>query len=253
MTLRLGYVEGVTPAKWMRIWAERFPDTPLESTRTTTAGQTIVLIDDRADVALVRLPLDTPTDVELSVIPLYEEIAVVVAPKDHAIAAVDALTVAELSELLGASPSGFAPTEPDLAMAMELVASGLPPIIVPHSIARLHSRKDLISRPVTDAAPSRIAIAWRTDYTSADIEEFVGVVRGRTARSSRGIEPETKANGKVLSRADKAKAAARAVREASPAGKKKAAAKAGTSARPKPNPGRGHGGTSSKGKKGKRR
>jgi hypothetical protein len=40
--------------------------------------------------------------------------------------------------------------------------------------------------PVTDAAPTRIALVWRVERDDADIQEFVGVVRGRTTRSSRG-------------------------------------------------------------------
>src|SRR4029079_13483124 len=33
---RLGYVPGVTPGKWVRIWAERRPDVPLELVTATT-------------------------------------------------------------------------------------------------------------------------------------------------------------------------------------------------------------------------
>ena len=34
---RLGYVPGVTPGKWARIWAERRPHVPLELVTATTA------------------------------------------------------------------------------------------------------------------------------------------------------------------------------------------------------------------------
>lgn len=258
MTLKLGFVEGVTPTKWIRIWKERFADVAIEAFSLPQSAQLDPLgaepdADGHADVVLVRLPLNAPDALELSVIPLYSEVAVVVVPKDHAIAQLDELSLAELAELAGESATGYAPGDPDLGIAMELVAAGVGPIIVPHSIARLHSRKDLTARPVTDAAETRIAIAWPTDATTDDVEEFVGIVRGRTAQSSRGVAPETDANGKVLSRAAKAKAAARAVREASGKQKKPGQAKkkvAGNGHRPNPNPGRPH---SNKGKKGKRR
>lgn len=286
MTLKLGFVEGVTPTKWIRIWKERFPHTPIEAFSTAQSVQLAPLVanleapdaadaaaasdsadadavnaeDDapvasgpqRADVALVRLPLDAPAGLELSVIPLYNEVAVVVVPKDHAIAKLDELTLAELAELAGESATGYAPGDPDLGIAMELVAAGVGVVIVPHSIARLHSRKDLTAKPVTDATETRIAIAWPVDHTTEDVEEFVGIVRGRTSASSRGIAPETKANGKVMSRADKAKAAARALREANGKQKKPGEGKkkvAGNGHRPNPNPGRPH----SNKKKGKRR
>ncbi len=258
MTLKLGFVEGVTPTKWIRIWKERFTDVPIEAFSMPQREQLAPLLADRetpdaADVALVRLPLDTADGVELSVIPLYNEVAVVVVPKDHAIAQLDELTLAELAELAGESATGYAPGDPDLGIAMELVAAGVGVVIVPHSIARLHSRKDLTAKPVTDAAETRIAIAWPTEHTTEDVEEFVGIVRGRTAASSRGIAPETNANGKVLSRADKAKAAARELREANGKQKKPGEGKkkqvAGNGHRPNPNPGRPH----SNKKKGKRR
>lgn len=257
MTLKLGFVEGVTPTKWVRIWKERFPDAGIEAVSLGQADQLAPLLaapgdEAHADVVLVRLPLDAPRELELSVIPLYSEVAVVVVPKDHPIAKLDGLTLAELAELAPSS-TGYAPGDADLGIAMELVAAGVGPVIVPHSIARLHSRKDVTAKPVTDAAETRIAVAWPTEQTSDDVEEFVGIVRGRTAQSSRGIAPETDANGKVLSRAAKAKAAARAVREASGKQKKPGEGKkkvAGNGHRPNPNPGRPH---SNKGKKGKRR
>jgi hypothetical protein len=43
----------------------------------------------------------------------------------------------------------------------------------------------VVYRPVTDAEPTTIALAWRIDNPNELIEEFVGIVRGRTANSSR--------------------------------------------------------------------
>lgn len=264
MTFKLGFVEGVTPTKWVRTWKERFADAPIEVFSMVQSAQLAPLLaavaadpdaedsaEQLADVVLVRLPLNAPASLELSVIPLYNEVPVVVVPKDHAIAKLEELTLAELAEFAGESATGYAPGDPDLGIAMELIAAGVGVAIVPHSIARLHSRKDLVARPVTDAAETRIAIAWPVDATTEAVEEFVGIVRGRTAASSRGIAPETNANGKVLSRAAKAKAAARAVREASGKQKKPGEKKkvAGNGHRPNPNPGRPH----SNKKKGKRR
>jgi DNA-binding transcriptional LysR family regulator len=58
-----------------------------------------------ADLAFVRLPVDKAG---LNVIPLYTELSVVVAPKDHPIAAFDEIAVAELAdEYLLADPDDF--------------------------------------------------------------------------------------------------------------------------------------------------
>ena len=143
------------------------------------AEQLVALRAGDADVALVRLPIDSDG---LSVIPLYSEVAVAVAPKDHMIAAADELALADLDgEARVAGADGL----PDV-MVLELVAAGLGIALVPHSVARLHARRDVVARPVTDAPETRIALAWPTDATTSDVEEFIGVVRGRTANSSRG-------------------------------------------------------------------
>lgn len=179
---RIAFVPGVTLAKWTRIWAERRPDVPLEVTMTGVREQVDVLRDGRADVAFVRLPVEREG---LSVIPLYSETPVVVVPKDHPIAAADAVTLADLhgETRQDARLTGDPGSVRD---AIELVAAGVGVLVVPQSVARLHARKDLTYRPVTDAPATRIALAWPTEQTTELVEEFVGVVRGRTAQSSRG-------------------------------------------------------------------
>ena len=183
--LRLAFVDGATPAKWARIWAQRQPDLPLELTRVTQREQLDALRSGTADIAIIRLPVQ---DAGLSVIPLYSEVAVAVAPKDHAIGAADELTIADIAD----EPRVVTDELTD-AQVMELVAAGLGIVIVPHSIARLHARKDTISRPVTDAPETRIALVWPADATTPEVEEFVGIVRGRTANSSRGASADAEA------------------------------------------------------------
>lgn len=179
MSLRLDYVAGVSPSKWLRAWADRRPDLPLEAERVDQAVQLDRLRREEADVAFVRLPID---DAGLHRIPLWEEVAVAVLPKDHPLAEADTL---ELGDLEG---EPRAPEQDDPAMTLELVAAGTGWAILPHSIARLHARRDVVAIPVTDAAPTRIALVWRVERDDDDIQEFVGVVRGRTARSSRGAD-----------------------------------------------------------------
>ncbi len=48
------------------------------------------------------------------------------------------------------------------------------------------SRRDVIARPVTDAPTTQVALVWPIDAPSDLIDEFIGIVRGRTANSSRG-------------------------------------------------------------------
>ena len=105
------------------------------------------------------------------------------------------------------------PTMRDLDEAMEQVAAGVGILIVPHSIARLHSRKDVVSRPVEDVAECQVSLAWLTSETTEDVEEFIGIVRGRTKDSSR-IDSLPAERVKKEKKTDKAKAAAKAVRVA---------------------------------------
>ncbi|KQO97422.1 LysR family transcriptional regulator substrate-binding protein [Leifsonia sp. Leaf264] len=215
--VKLAFVAGVTPAKWLRAWNDRRPRDPLEASRTEPVEQTAVLRDGRADLAIVRLPIDD--DSGLSVIRLYDEVAVAVAPKDHAIAAADDLTLADI-----AGEQRVADTDSlDGDMIMELVAAGVGIVVVPHSIARLYARKDVISRTVTDAPVTQIALVWPTAATTPDVEEFIGIVRGRTANSSRGTSAEQAAEAKKAAEAQ-AKAAKAKKKASQPAKKQRTAA-----------------------------
>nr|WP_240898324.1 LysR family transcriptional regulator substrate-binding protein [Agromyces luteolus] len=178
--MRLRYVAGVSPAKWLRAWADRRPDLPLEATRVDEGAQLAEVRTGEADLAFVRLPVD---DEGLHVIPLWEEVAVAVLPKDHALAEAEELALADLAD------EARAPGQDDPAMTVELVAAGTGWAMMPHGVARLHHRRDVVAIPVTDAPTTRIALVWRVERDDEEIQEFVGVVRGRTARSSRGGGP----------------------------------------------------------------
>ncbi|KAA0022691.1 LysR family transcriptional regulator [Antrihabitans cavernicola] len=184
--LRIAFVSGVTVSKWTRIWDERFPAIALDVDPIAAIDQTAVLSAD-ADIAFVRFPIDADG---LSAIPLYEEVPVVVVPKEHPVSAFDQVAMADLADEQIHDASDL----DNVTGAIELVAAGVGVVIVPHSIARLHARKDLVFRTVTDADPTRIALAWRTDALSEQVEEFIGIVRGRSAHSSRSqaTQPEKK-------------------------------------------------------------
>ncbi|MEV6943166.1 LysR family substrate-binding domain-containing protein [Streptomyces sp. NPDC051172] len=201
---RLAYVPGVTPAKWVRIWNERLPDIPLNLLAVPAAEASDVLRAGGADAGLVRLPVDRTF---FSAIPLYTETTVVVVPKDHVITAADEVTVEDLADEVLFHPLDDVfdwdrpPGEPAFERpattedAVELVAAGVGLLVVPQSLARLYHRKDLTYRPLVDGPASSIALAWPEEATTDLVEDFIGIVRGRTANSSRGRKaatPETK-------------------------------------------------------------
>ncbi|MGC0363713.1 DNA-binding transcriptional LysR family regulator [Rhodococcus sp. 27YEA15] len=212
---RLAYAPGVTPTKWVRVWHERLPEVRLELVPVPVLELTATLRDRGADAGLVRLPIGRDG---ISAISLYAETPVVVIPKDHVFTAVDRISVDDLSDEIvlhpledtlewSSRPGKEAAERPaTVADAIELVAAGVGVVVVPQSLARLHHRKDLTFVPVDGAPESPIALAWLEDETTDLIEELIGIVRGRTAQSSRGRNgaPAEKIKGSV-----KAKLAAR--------------------------------------------
>ncbi|GAA2753870.1 LysR substrate-binding domain-containing protein [Amnibacterium kyonggiense] len=166
----------MTPDRWVRVWRERMPDVPLavvpvdDVTAALTGGVTMVF---------ARLPIDGDG---LHVIPLWEETPVVVAAKDHPVKLFEAVTEADLAaeELY----PGW-----DEAV-LDIVAAGHGIARMPQSVFRATGRRDVVARPITDAAPTRIGLVWSRDAGGPLVDEFIGVVRGRTANSSRGAPPE---------------------------------------------------------------
>jgi DNA-binding transcriptional LysR family regulator len=192
---RLGYVPGVTPGKWVRMWAERRPQVPLELVMATTDEAVELIRTGAVDAGLVRLSIDRTG---LHLIPLYTETTVAVVPKDHVVAATEEATVADLADEIvlhsqddtlvwpGARPglpAAFTPVT--TAEAIELVAAGVGLLVVPQSLARLDHRRDLTYRPLVDAPGSGVGLAWPDAENSELMEEFIGIVRGRTVNSSR--------------------------------------------------------------------
>ncbi|NYI03864.1 DNA-binding transcriptional LysR family regulator [Allostreptomyces psammosilenae] len=189
----------MTPSKWVRIWQERLPDVPLELVQVEAADAEGLLREGGADAAFLRLPVDRT---ELSAIPLYTETTVVVVPKDHLVAAADEVTVEDIADdivlhplddtLDWATPPGRPAIErpATTADAIELVAAGIGLLIVPQSLARLYHRKDLTYRTLTGTPQSQVALSWPEDATTDLVEDFIGIVRGRTVNSSRGRRPD---------------------------------------------------------------
>ncbi|GAA3103114.1 DNA-binding transcriptional LysR family regulator [Kribbella aluminosa] len=192
---RLGYVPGVTPAKWSRLWAERLPRIPLELVQVAAAEAPDLVRRAELDAVLLRLPIDRTG---LHAIPLYVEQTVVVVPKDHLITAADEITTDDLADELmlhsqddvldWARPPGrlIEDRPARTADAIELVAMGTGLLVVPQSLARLHHRKDLTYRPLTGVPESQVALSWPEGATGELVEHLIGIVRGRTVNSTRG-------------------------------------------------------------------
>ncbi|GAC1384776.1 MAG: LysR substrate-binding domain-containing protein [Marmoricola sp.] len=177
---RVAFVPGVTPDKWVRIWGERSTQ-KLELEPIDEAAQLEVLRTGAADMCFVRLPLDRDG---LHLIPLYREVPVVVVSRDHVLSVLDEVTAEDLADELPLDDRGLTTKQ-----AVETVAAGTGYVVLPTSVARIHHRKDLVARPLVDGEESQIGLAWRIDNEDPRIEDFIGIVRGRSERSSRGGTP----------------------------------------------------------------
>ncbi|WP_051196568.1 LysR family transcriptional regulator substrate-binding protein [Jonesia quinghaiensis] len=236
--LRIGYVPGATPAKWVSRFAQRHPKLPVTLTRLPPHDRGRTVAHGEVDMGIVRLPV--PPDI-FYMISLYDEVSVALFPRDHHFAAADQLLLSDLAEETVLQPRedmipwrngapGNAPAEqPETTdLAVQLVAAGVGIVVLPQSVARLHARKDLEFCPVDDAPLSPVGLVWRQDSDDEILQEFAGIVRGRTAKSSRGLgdtEPENPQKGKVSKGTDTRKTPRRATGGAANQGKGKGGAR----------------------------
>ena len=189
--LRVAFVTGTTPDRWARAWREQRRG-PLTLVPVTEDEQEDVVRRGDVDLALVRLPVDTT---DLHCVRLYDEQPVVVGGREHLVAAAESVVLADLADeqLVRPHRSGWRPSVDQLRWpemsereAIETVAAGTGIVVVPMSVARLYHRKDVVHRVVADLEPTTVALVWRRDRDDDRTQAFVGVVKGRTARSSRG-------------------------------------------------------------------
>ncbi|MFW7400086.1 MAG: LysR substrate-binding domain-containing protein [Rothia mucilaginosa] len=167
---------------------------------------------------------------------LYEELPVVILPVDHVLTVLDEVPVEELAEEFLLLPASDIPAYEEVSRAwresagrivpegltdketIELVAAGVGLYIVPMSIARFYHRKDLTYRPVAGLDLYPVHLVWprapkgepRSEELEALLQDFIGIVRGRTATSERGSETRQARAERIAAEKAKEKAKARA-------------------------------------------
>ena len=182
-----------------------------------------------------REPASTDGDKYHS-IRLYEELPVVILPVDHVLTVLDEVPVEELAEEFLLQPASDIPAYEEVSRAwresagrivpegltdketIELVAAGVGLYIVPMSIARFYHRKDLTYRPVAGLDLYPVHLVWprapkgepRSEELEALLQDFIGIVRGRTATSERGSETRQARAERIAAEKEKEKAKARA-------------------------------------------
>src|SRR6476619_1478310 len=196
---RVGFVPGVTPDKWARIWAERMPRRSLDLVPLGDRDGVALVRSGELSMCFVRLPVDRD---RLHLIPLYDEQPVVMVAKEHPVAAFDEIDVTDLADEHLLQDPDTVPEWRDVATevrdgrrypvpamsmreAVESVAADAGIVVVPMSLARLHHRKDVVHVPVTGVPTTKVGLTWLVDNDDERVQTFIGVVRGRSATSSR--------------------------------------------------------------------
>ncbi|PZP14868.1 MAG: LysR family transcriptional regulator [Brachybacterium faecium] len=177
-TLRVAFVPGVEPDRFLRRWKALRNGTWLELIPVAQSRQIDALNAGEVDMCFAR---DTDPGNAFHAVSLWEERPVVVMSTDHVLSVLDEITEADLAEETEIPSQG----PDDAADRVAVAATGVGYTRVPMSLARLHHRKDATHRPLLDADPTRIILLWPRDADDELRQQFVGVVRGRTARSSR--------------------------------------------------------------------
>ncbi|MFD5012088.1 LysR family transcriptional regulator [Streptomyces chartreusis] len=186
-SLTIGFMPGITVTPAMIAFTGLHPDVNVRLLRTTWEDQVAVLLDGRADVGIVRLPIDRQG---LEVHPLFQEPRVVMVPVGHRLADRRSVTVKDLAaEHLLQDPdavpewrdvalelqSGERPEVPVIHQVeekLELVAAGAGICVLPLSTANFYTRPDVLPLPVDDLGANEVALAWVAARRSPLIRDF---------------------------------------------------------------------------------
>lgn len=178
--LTIAFATGTEPGKWFR----RFEELTGSRLETMPADDPFVLVGKQATAALVRLPDERVTD-EYHVVRLYEEAAGVAVPKDSVYAEVREVTRADLADEI-VNFDGQSPID-DLRSALQVVAANVGVAYAPLPLLKNLARKQIKALHLLGEEPAtQIALVWRKADDSDAVQDFVGVTKGRTVRSSRG-------------------------------------------------------------------
>ena len=221
----LGFARGIAPSKWERRWREATglpielrpvavafgPAPAAAGTRARGLPPIDVMLERTAPGA--RPAGSVGADRTRHALRLYGEAIALVVPAGHALAKRESISPEELASLAEArnqddealklldhpdhapdwpAPEPWAdpawrPANP--RAALRLVAAGTGGILLPLPLARhLTEKREHALVPVhgeSPLAPTEVWATWEVSRDGADVQQLVGILRGRTARSSR--------------------------------------------------------------------
>ncbi|MEV7037641.1 LysR substrate-binding domain-containing protein [Amycolatopsis sp. NPDC051061] len=191
-TFTVAFMPGITVTDAVRSLSSRYPDVSVELLRTTWDDQVEVLHDGRADVSVVRLPVDRRG---LSLRPLFSEPRMVVLRADHRLAGKESVRVGDLADEHLLNDPDAVPEWRDIAVEvrdgtasrwrefrsveekLEHVAAGRGIAVIPRSTSEYYSRSDVAHLLVEDLPPNDVCLAWVAARRSPLIFAFAELLR----------------------------------------------------------------------------
>ncbi|WP_350277006.1 LysR substrate-binding domain-containing protein [Kribbella sp. HUAS MG21] len=189
-TFTIGFMPGLTVTDAVQAFRASHPGIEVELLRTTWDDQIDVLHDGRADVSIVRLPID---QAGLTVRPLFEEPRVAMLPAAHRLAGKPALDITDLADEHLLQDPDAVPEWRDIAVELrtrtarpvpvmrsveeklEHVAAGRGVAIIPLSVAAFYRRPDVVAIPVDNLGPNTVCLAWVATRRSRLLHEFAAL------------------------------------------------------------------------------
>jgi DNA-binding transcriptional LysR family regulator len=183
----VAFMPGLIVTDPVRRLRERHPGLAVEVLRTTWNDQVEVLRDGRADVSLVRLPIDHRG---LNVRPLTHEPRVVVLPAGHRLAGKESVAMTDLAgERLLQNPDAVpewravatVAAEPVPAPAveekLENVAAGRGIVVLPLSTATYYTRPDVTWSRIGGIPDNQVSLAWAAERRDPLLDEFADLLK----------------------------------------------------------------------------
>lgn len=174
--LTIAFATGTAPGKWFRRYEE------MTGTRLTALPSDDPF-SETCDLALVRLP-DARVGEQHHVVRLYKEALGVAVPKDSEIDPANADN--EIVNYRFDTEDNPAAAADALRSALQIVAANVGVAFAPLPLLKALSKKQVQALEYPgEAAATEIALVWLKERDDDDIQDFVGVAKGRTVRSSR--------------------------------------------------------------------
>ncbi|HET9169474.1 MAG TPA: LysR family transcriptional regulator [Actinospica sp.] len=194
--VRIGYAwsaVGRHTAAFQRRWTKAHPDTELQLIRVNSA--TAGLAEGTCDLAVVRRPLAADRRFDSAIVGLERRLCALAA--DDALAKRRSLRLADLSDRVLLVDRRTGTTSPELWPAdqrpaveethdvddwLNVISSGRCVGVTAESTAHQYPRPGIVYRPVKDAEPIAVRLAWWRDdqhpATQAAIELLTALYRG---------------------------------------------------------------------------